>query len=296
MLRLFILLVKWMTVKMNRIFFSIWVLLLLFSCNLKNNSHKNTTVSLEDQLIIALDNYEYKKACKIIQLGADKNIIYNKQPLLMYAVSKNLTNFSLFLINDNADVNIMDENENNTLLSLAIYNKNFEIEKAIVEKGVNLNYKNKKNDDYISICIIEKDYKFLSYILLNNEIQKLFEKNKEKYLYQFIYNWNLETSDMIDVMYKENFEVFNKVPVLLIGIDNINVLKFFINKGIDPNKKYFNPDNDEFVTPLEYAYRAEYKYTHYLGTDSKFSDESDEVKNIRKIIKFLKTKTAYPHQ
>ncbi|MBQ8680807.1 MAG: hypothetical protein IJ530_13815 [Treponema sp.] len=234
---------------------------------------------------------------KAILKGANANSIYKGKSLLYYLASKNQTEVALLAIEHGANVNWVDTEEQLSVFSWAIHHNNLILGKAILEKSVDLNYRGYNGQTYLTCCTENQNDKnhglYLNYdfaeMFLGYDYVRSYFKQESGTLYDLIYRWTEKTPKLIETIYGENYVFPDEIPVLLIAIDNKDALEYFIGKGVNPNKKYYDDEEELFFTPLEKALEVRDNLTHYHGNDKKFDEDSDDVKKIDLIIEYLNT-------
>lgn len=71
----------------------------------------------------------------------------------------------------------------------------------------------------------------------------------------------------------------------LVSKNQTEIALLAIERGANGN--WVDDEEKLFFTPLEKAWEVRYNLTHYHGSDTKFDEDSDEVKNIDSIIEYL---------
>ena len=266
-------------------------LIVIISCTKSDKKDSKepeySVFELNEMVIKALDEKDYEVAEEILDKGADPNLVYQNRSLLYICSKYTLTRLGLKAIDKGADVNWISD-EKITPLSFCITKDNLELGKAIIENNLDYTYKDEHRHNYFAICLFEEKYDFVDLLLSNSAIYDTI-KNDYMNFYPLIYYWTSKTPELITRIYGENFTVPDEVPVLLIsiGMRNYDAVKYFIDKGVDKNKEYYFEDDEEYVTPLSRAKSLKFRLTHYLGSDTRYTEEDDVVKTVNAIIQLL---------
>lgn len=283
--------------------------LFLAACNRKTNvSVENVSLSDEDislseedvnlDLIKCLDNKEYDKALLIIKNNdIDGNFIYNDKPLLSYCVSNDITDLSLELLEHTDDISNIDKKIETPLFETVLKKKNTVLEKVLLQKGIDLSYRNVNtgNASYLSMCMALPENSIKEEII---DILFKFDYVKDYYLKDkstlitIVWNWTENSPKYIEMIYGEDFNVPDDIPILHNCINKLDAIIFFVEKGADINKEFFVENPDFFGTPLDYAiYLKALLDRPNLDGSPIDSDEYDEKKaNMNQIIEYLKEK------
>lgn len=278
---------------------------LFVSCIKKTSVVEHSKVSSSDipiekdlnrMLVNALNVSAYKNVEDCIEKGADVNIFYKDEPLLYYLSKKEKFELAAKAIEHGADIQWCSPTEKMTAFAWAIQYNNLTLGKALLDKGVDLSCRIGSNrTDYLSLCIERQSFSgnklYLNYdfasLFLDYEYVRNYLKNWEGTLYKLIYRWTEKTPELIDLIYGPDYCIPDNIPVLLISIPNKEALEYFIERGVEPNKEYYDSEADAYFTPLEYAMICRNNLTHYHGGDMKYDEDSPEVKNIDSIIEYL---------
>lgn len=279
---------------------SLLILPFLFSfigCNGKNLEIKESNLS--EQTVIhkdfnellkeALESSDYETVGSLIDEGADENFVYKEESLLYYFMHINRTDIALKLIEKGADVNWINPKNGRTPLAYAIYMDNLELVRKILTKEIDIGYKDFNRQTYFSECLAYKRYDCLDMLLSYSGMLENIRESYESWYY-LIYSWTEKTPEIIHRIYGNDIVISDDIPVLMISIDENNpeAVKFFIDLGIDSNKKYYDERSDKFITPLEKAYQTEHFLLHIPSLDFRYSENDKEVNDIKSIIELLR--------
>lgn len=264
----------------------------------KNFRDNAISEDLNKLLIAALDKEDYKKVEEYIEKGADANCLYNGEQLLYHLAKNGQFSTAIKAVEHGADIQWMHPTEKKTAFYWAIQFNDMEFGKVLLDRGVDVSASVGFNEqDYLSLCIERQSFPqnksfYMNYdfarLFLSYDYVKSYLRSWSGTLYQLIYRWTEKTPELIETIYGKDYQIPDEIPVLLIAISNKNALEYFIGKGVDPNKSYYDSEEDAFFTPLEMALLYKGHLMHYGGGDGVIYDEnSDEVQNINAIIEYL---------
>ncbi len=242
----------------KRFLVTLFCIILSSACNGKTIKKEGITkTSKKDTLIISelIQKQEFSELEKAIEYGLADNYIYNGEPLLSYFVSNNFTDLSISLLNRTKDLRYIDEQIDVSLFSTVIYKKNLILERAFLEKGVDLTYRDTKrgNASYLDMILgLENNAERLSImeIFCDFEYVKVYFQNNPDTLLSISRKWSDQSPHYIELIYGEDFTVPDNLPVLHWNISNLDALKYFVERGAD-TKHYFY--GDYCGTALDYA-------------------------------------------
>lgn len=242
-----------------KLFLTVFILcnfLFIFACNEKKIEEKE---DFDLKLISCLDNGEFEKAKSIIEkTEIDGNFIYKNIPVLGYVVSNDMTDLALLLLDKTSDIKTVEDKLKNPLFETVIRKENLILEKALLQKGVDLSYRNVRTGSasYLDMCLELKDDQkkedIIKLFLGFDYVRNYFCKNN-KTLFSIIWRWSEKSPEYIEMIYGKDFKVPNDIPVLHYSITNMNAIRYFIAKGADVHKDVSEENSDYWGTPLEYA-------------------------------------------
>lgn len=242
-----------------KLFLTVFMLcnfLFIFACNEKKIEEKE---NFDLKLISCLDNGEFEEAKSIIEKSEiDGNFIYKNIPVLGYVVSNDMTDLALLLLDKTSDIKTVEDKLKNPLFETVIRKENLILEKALLQKGVDLSYRNVRTGSasYLDMCLELKDGQkkedIIKLFLGFDYVRNYFCKNN-KTLFSIIWRWSEKSPEYIEMIYGKDFKVPNDIPVLHYSITNMNAIRYFIAKGADVHKDVSEENSDYWGTPLEYA-------------------------------------------
>lgn len=253
------------------------------------------STNLNENLIKALDLHNYKEAERLINDGANSNLLYDNVSLLYFFIQNKNTDLALLVMEKGADVNWINPKNGFSPLSEAIYNDDLLLVKKILEKGIDIRFKDLHGQTYFSQCLVYKRYDCLDILLSYPEFEENIKKSDSSW-YFLVYCWTKHTPNIIHKIYGNDVTISDDVPILLVAIDEnkFDAVKFFIDMGIDKNKKYYDERSGTYITPLEKAYQMEYFLLHSPSLEFQYSEGDDEILEIRSIIKLLSPPVSIP--
>lgn len=248
-----------------------------------------SSCSKENDLIEAVKKEDYKTAVNLIKRGCNPNLEYDGYPILWHALEKGNDQLIETLIEYGADVNWQNEKNTTSIFFKSIEERNYRSIKLLLENNVDLRYRDSHNSGIFADILFRDDYNLVKFFLS-------FEKcctyclNDEQTLYALALYWHKYNPEIYDIIYGDGYQIPDEIPVLLLSISNIDALKFFISKGVDVNKKYYDEEADEWYTPLQMAY--EYKsnlmprndFTEYEGWEEDLAKADEVIKYLKQVI------------
>ncbi len=244
--------------------------------------------NLGENLVKALDLHDYKEAERLINEGANPNLIYDNVSLMYFFIQNKKSDLALLVMEKGADINWINPKNVFSLLSEAIYSDDLLLVKKISEKGIDIGFKDLHGQTYFSQCLAYKRYDCLDILLSYPEFEENIRKSDSSW-YFLVYYWTKNTPNIIHRIYGNDVAISDDVPVLLVAIDEnkFDAVKFFIDMGIDKNKKYYDERSGTYITPLQKAYQMEHFLLHFPSLEFRYSEDDDEILEIRSIIKLL---------
>lgn len=237
------------------------------------------------ELIIKQD---FSELSNVIEAGLADNYVYNGKPLLYYFVSNNLTDLAITLLSRTKDLSYIDAQLDLPLFTTVIYKKNLILEKAFLQKGVDLTYRDSKrgNASYLNMILGLEDNaekQFIMEIFCSFDYVRKYFQEEDGTLFAIIWRWSDNSPDYIERIYGKDFKVSNDIPVLHWAITNIDALKYFITKGADTKKVFYG--QDYWGNSVDYAYyvRSSLERRQVDGTYI----DIESIKNMDTIIEFL---------
>ena len=270
------------------------------SCENENQNIHDNDISedLNKLLKDALVKEDYERVEEYIEAGADANCLYNGEQLLYYLAKRGQISAAIKAVAHGADIQWMHPAEKKTAFYWAIQFNDMKFGKALLDRGVDVSVRVGLNEqDYLSLCIERQSFPqnkklYMNYdfalLFLSYDYVKSYLRGWTGTLYQLIYRWTEKTPELIETIYGKDYQFPDEIPVLLISILNKDALEYFIGKGVDPNKSYYDSEEDAFFTPLELALLCKGHLIAYGGGDGvRYDENSDEVQNINDIIEYL---------
>ena len=150
---------------------------------------------------------------RLIDLGEDVNDRgnYGRVPL-HYVVSYRAHHFLDLLLEDGSGIELNNRDmEGYTALTYAVINENFIAIKKLIDKGVNLNILNGKNESALFFSIVHDKKRIFNYLVSKNAAVNDIDKDGNNILHKMISNeWN---HGIMDMKYYE--KIINKHPELI---------------------------------------------------------------------------------
>lgn len=248
---------------------------------------KYSVNELNGNLIQSMEEKNYKNAAHWISKGANPNLSYRNQSLLSYCTYKNITDLSKILIEAGADINWIDPSDHVSVFSNVIFNNNLELGKYFLSHNIDLSYKDYSGFNYFEKSIFDKndkenkfynDYRF-AYLLLQNSVMKKIVQEDKGTMYAIIRNWSSEMPSIIESIYGTDYIFPDSPPVILIAITEIEIdaVKYFISKNISTKKEYYEPDFNEYYTPLDFADFYYREIIHNSGRNSIYAKKIEDI-------------------
>jgi len=183
----------------------------------------------------------------LIKLGANVNVMDAGRCSLLYSAvesfgKKNSFCFDMIdlLVTSGADVKSLSDNHKEYLFMNAIYNCSIEVAQKLIDNGVNVNFKNGKNERSVLHCAVEHNRYDIALMLVNADacvncqdllgLTPLLEACSKGY------------EDIVEMLLKFKVEVkykdFNgKTALHHVAKHDPGILKLLINTGVDINAR-----------------------------------------------------------
>jgi ankyrin repeat protein len=182
----------------------------------------------------AFKNEDYKICRLLLEHGADPNIKYDEETILMKCCEYEdevFVNFVNLFITMRADLNIKDNN-GNTALMVAIENKNEKIIKMLINSGADLNIQNNEGFTVLMYSLdIELDY--VKFILKKGSNINLQDNSGNTVLMYCCMYYDILLDDIINILLEKgvNLKLKNKknktLQMIVRENGNKNLIKLF---------------------------------------------------------------------
>lgn len=276
-----------------KVFLIIFILCnFLFACNEKKTEVKEDSGL---KLLNCLDNGKYDEAKSIIENSEiDGNFIYKNIPLLDYFVSNDMSDLAIVLLDKTSDIKTLEDKLGKPLFETVIAKENLILGKTLLQKGVDLSYKNVRTGgaSYLDMCLELKDSQkkedFIKLFLGFDYVRNYFCKDSRT-LFSIIWRWSENSPKYIEMIYGKDFKVPNDIPVLHYAITNIDAIRYFIGKGADVHKDVSEENSDYWGTPLDYALYVRDLLEKPSLDGIPDNNIEQRIENIETIIEYLQT-------
>jgi len=199
---------------------------------------KNTAYS---GLIQEINNNNYAEVKKLIEQGADVNQKNGwHRTALVIAIEKNNTEIIDILLKNNADINAEDEDPlSSTALETAVYKKNYDLIKYLLEKKVKKAHINKS----LMFALNQKDSVSVGFLLDHcsdiNDLDKFKQGLKQDPVYYAI---QMRDANIVRMLIKHGADLNHKdrkISLLSLSVDinDNDIFKLLIENGADVNGK-----------------------------------------------------------
>lgn len=178
----------------------------------------------------ALDRGNIDVCKRILDMGVNLDVYVNSEPFLIYIYKKEQILEELFylLFDYPCDINVMD-NEQRTLLTLAIEMSNMDTIKILLDKGANINVNSKLSKSAVKYA----DVDVLNFLLENNMDINLYED----LLYDAV-NKNSYKKVKLLLEYGSNPNISPKILEKAISYGNLDMIKLLLDYGANPIMSY----------------------------------------------------------
>lgn len=263
------------------------IIMLLISCRAKKTDEK--TYEIND-IILMIDKNDVESLRKIIPSNFNSNETIDEDGItfLDYAIEHNKDDVALFLIENGADVNHVDQ-KGKTTFSKAIGKISPELLNAFLEHGLDFTSIVRNNMNYFVYMLYEKDYSTAFNFIMNESVYDYFSKEDDLFVY-LIYYWNSNWSPKIgNIMVSNNYQYDRSLSYFFYAIDeySLDAIKWLENIGFQIHENFYYERFNLFYTPLEYAENKLFEMTSYLGKDYVYSQNDEDVIALKNIIEYL---------
>jgi ankyrin repeat protein len=202
-------------------------------------------------LMFACCNNDLNVVKDLINKGADVNLVENEfqNSALFMSISKNKIEISKYLINNGANVNLLNiYNEN--VLFWAVVHKNYELVELLCNKGCNINIFNNKGQHPLFLAIKSKEYEIVKILIkykANLEMKETIYEDTPLLA-------SMKSEEIACLLIESGADIHaeNKIKDTPIHIatllNNFPVVKKLYEKGADLNKM-----NDQSHNPIIFA-------------------------------------------
>lgn len=230
------------------------------------------------------------KSCIIENKTAELSEYCKKHPDLIKQNGSTYLSYAIHPVNEDA-IYILLQNlaveTVNIALENAVIADNFEILEVLMNKGGNINIKDKQGLTLFDLALINHNYKTAE-ILLTKESYIRYLQNHDQIIMQYIISsWNNTIStSFVTRIFPEGIDLSNDSYLIIEAIEKCNsdAVRWLVSNGCNPLTVEYSSYFDANVLPIDYAYEKEHKFLI-------FSEQSDsyeiELKEIRKIIDIL---------
>lgn len=241
----------------------------------------------EDALTLALekDNPDIDTIIALIDLGADIDLVSpSGKSALNLAAGRGFSDEIQYLIESNADINITDKS-GDTPLTLAAKNGYLSISETLIKNGADINHLNTSFESPLSIAKESKNLDLKKLFILKgarglsqNVLVKLSDsikdedyvtvRNSLKFGHEsghlsldefplLKFAANSESDELIDILLKDK-NTYKDLLIHSTKSDNLNVVKFLVNQGIDLTDK--TVASQVLITAMESGSKKVFQY------------------------------------
>lgn len=271
----------------NKTALTLIFIMLLISCKAKKTGEKMYEIN---EIMLMIDKNDIESLKKVISSNFNMSETIGEDGItfLDYAIEQNKDEVALFLIENGADVNHVDQNGKATF-SKAIGKISPRLLNAFLEHGLDFTSIVRNNMNYFVYMLYEKDYSTALNFIMNKSVYDYFSKENDLFVY-LIYYWNSNWSPKIgNILVSNNYQCDKSLSYFFYAIDeySLEAIKWLENIGFQIHEMFYDERFNVYYTPLEYANNKLFEMTSYLGKDYVYSQNDEEIIALKKIIQYL---------